>query len=325
MQKTDKKISLREKSKKLKLKRNYFNSLINIELLGEKVFNRKEVENLFTINNIDTDKRTKLETQYEYLEALLHTTTPNHTSECKSFNFNSTDRVGWMILEFDIKPNLSLNKNITYTKAYIEAEEGLEPTLIAIQEDIILVGYLFPNPPTTLDINLLDKYIYFKDVRTALTHSLEANWDVTVDKYYETKTYSNFLENTFYLSGNIFEIGMFQEMLDEYKESPMFERIIRQKKSYGGYKSGITKRAMTLDKRRELTVYAAKGRARIAKNKLKEVIRHISKTEVNPNFSIRHIVEVSKEICDKGLCHKTVAKYLKIYKKRYMRFINRIS
>ena len=280
------------------------------------------MENLFTINNIDTDKRTKLETQYEYLEALLHTTTPNHTSECKSFNFNSTDRVGWMILEFDIKPNLSLNKNITYTKAYIEAEVGLEPTLIAIQEDIILVGHLFPNPPTTLNTELLDKYIYFKDVRTALTHSLEANWDVT-DNYKEIKTYSNFLQNIFYLSGNIFEIGMFQEMLDEYKESPMFEKIILQKKAYGGYKSGISKRAMILGKRRRLTESATKGRARIAKNKLKEVIRHIIKTEKEPNFSIRYIVELSKEIFDKGLCHKTVAKYLKVYKKRYIRFINR--
>jgi len=326
MEKTDKKISLREQSEKLRSKRstiNFFNSIINISLLGEEVFNCKEVKNLFTVNEVDTDQRNKVEVQYEYLEALLHATTPNYTSDCKTFNFNSTKRVGWIILEFGIKSHLSDNENITYTREYIEVEIGLEPTLIAIQEEIILVGYLFPNPPTTLDIDLLDKYIYFKDVRTALTHSLEAHWDVTIDKYNETKTYSNFLENTFYLSGNIFEIGMFQEMLDEYKESPMFERIIRQKKSYGGYKSGITKRAMTLDKRRELTVYAAKGRARIAKNKLKEVIRHIAKTEVSPNFSIRHIVEVSKEILDKGLCHKTVAKYLKVYKKRYLRFINR--
>jgi len=326
MQKTDKKISLREKTKKLKSKRsvtNFFNSIINRAVLGEEVFNEKTVKNLFTINKIDTDQRNKVEVQYEYLEALLHTTTPNYTSECKSFNFNSTKRVGWMILEFDIKSHLSGNENITHTREYIEAEIGLEPTLIAIQENIILVGYLFPNPPTTLDLNLLDKYIYFKDVRTALTHSLEANWDVTIDKYNETKIYSNFLENAFYLSGNIFEIGMFQEMLDSYKETPMFERIIRQKQSYGGYKSGITKRAMTLDKRRELTVYAAKGRSWIAINKMKNVIRHIIKTEKEPNFSIKHIVGLSKEICDKGLCHKTVAKYLKVYKKRYVRFINR--
>ena len=197
-----------------------------------------------------------------------------------------------------------------YTREYIQAEVGLEPTLIAIQENIIIVGYLFPNPPTTINIELLDKYIYFKDVRTALTHSLEANWDVTVDKYNETKIYSNFLENTFYLSGNIFEIGMFQEMLDAYKETPMFEKIIKQKKAYGGHKAGITKRAMTLKERRELTVYATEKKTLITKDKLKKVIRHIIKRELDPNFSIRHIVDLSKEICDKGLCHKTVAKYL---------------
>ena len=75
MQKIDKKQSLREKSKKLRSKRsitNFFNSIINISLLGEEVFNSKEVKNLFTLNNIDKEERNKVETQYKYLEALLY-------------------------------------------------------------------------------------------------------------------------------------------------------------------------------------------------------------------------------------------------------------
>jgi hypothetical protein len=326
MHKIVKKLSIDEqlmKSKKEQRYLKFLNSIINIPLFGEKVFNCKESKNIFDINNILISKRSEVNIQNEYGEELLKATTPNFRTGCKTFNFNSDKRIGWIITEFDLQSNLTQKDNITYIRKHIQSRIGFEPTLVAIQEDTILVGYLFPNNPTISKKHSLDKYHYFSDVRTALTHSLKANWDVTVDTYNQTKTYSNVLENNFYLSGDIFEIGMFQEMLDDYKETPMFKKIISQKKAFGGYKAGISKRAMSSKKRRELTLSATRKRAVIAKGKLKEVIRHIIKTEKEPNFSIRHIVLVSKEIFDKGICSKTVAKYFKIYKKRYLRFINR--
>ncbi|WP_434658566.1 hypothetical protein [Sulfurimonas sp. NW9] len=314
MNTTEEKISLKQQINNLKMSKrrvtDFYNSIINISQMGKEVFNSKNVKNIFTLNHIDESIKNSADMQKEYLAVLLKAGTPNYRVDASSFQFNSKERVSWIILEFDLQTNLSENENIRYTREYIESEIGLEPTLIAIEEYYkVLVGYFFPNAPTTLQIKRLKKYNYFKDVRTALTHSLEANWDVTVDKYNETKRYSNFLDGIFYLSGNIFEIGVFQEMLNTYKDSPMFEKIIKQKKAYGGHKSGVTKRAMPLKERKKLTGQANIKRSVTAQNKLKEVLEHIVEREPNPNFSIRHIVQVSK-VLDKRMSHKTIAKYL---------------
>ncbi|WP_418641135.1 hypothetical protein [Sulfurimonas sp. ST-27] len=313
MNTTEEKISLKQQINNMKMSKrrviDFYNSIINISQMGKEVFNSKNVKNIFTLNHIDESIINSADMQKEYLAVLLKAGTPNYKVDVPNFQFNSKERVSWMILEFDIQANLSENENIRYTREYIESEIGLEPTLIAIEEYKVLACYFFPNAPTTLQIKRLKKYNYFKDVRTALTHSLEANWDLTVDKYNETKTYSNFLQNAFYLSGNIFEIGVFQEILDEYKDSPMFEKIIKQKKAYGGHKSGVTKRAMPLKERKELTAQANIKRSVTAQNKLKKVLKHIVEREPNPNFSIRHIVQVLKEL-DKRMSHKTIAKYL---------------
>jgi len=132
----------------------------------------------------------------------------------------------------------------------------------------------------------------------------------------QTKIYSNFIQNAFYLSGNIFEIGMFQDVLDKYKNSPICKKVTNLEKAYGGYKAGITKRAMPLKDRKKLTASANAIRSALSIAKLQEVIKHIIQTEDDPNFSIKHIhiVKVSKEI-GKNLSHKTVAKYQKELKR----------
>ncbi|WP_418640625.1 hypothetical protein [Sulfurimonas sp. ST-27] len=319
MNTTEEKISLKQQINNLKMSKrrvtDFYNSIINISQMGKEVFNSKNVKNIFTLNHIDESIKNSADMQKEYLAVLLKAGTPNYKVDAPNFQFNSKERVSWIILEFDVQTNLSENENIRYTREYIESEIGLEPTLIAIEEYYkVLVGYFFPNAPTTLQIKRLKKYNYFKDVRTALTHSLEANWDVTVDKYNETKRYSNFLQNAFYLSGNIFEIGVFQEMLNTYKDSPMFEKIIKQKKAYGGQKSGITKRAMTETERRSLLNSAREKRSLLSKYKFQDTIEHIRRTENIPKFTISNIVKVSKELFDRGLSHRTVAKYLKDFK-----------
>jgi hypothetical protein len=314
----EEKISLKQQISNLKIRKrcvtDFCNSIINISKMGKEVFNSKRVKNLFTLNQIDESVQNNTDIQKEYLAALLKASTPNYKIDASSFEFNSKERISWMILAFSLRTNLSANENIKYIREYIIAEIGLEPTLIAIEGEQIITGYLFPNSPTTLQVKRLRKYNYFRDTRRAVTHILEAKWNVKVENYHETKTYSNFIQNYFYLSGNIFEIGMFQAVLDEYKNSSRCKEVTKLEKAYGGYKAGITKRAMPLKDRKKLTASANATRSALSIAKLQEVIKHIIQTEDDPNFSIKHIVKVSKEI-GKNLSNKTVAKYQKELRK----------
>lgn len=189
------------------------------------------------------------------------------------------------------------------------SEVDMEPTFIAVEEQTILVGYFFPNCPTKKDSWRLKKYRYFKDVRTALTHTLEANWSVNVDNYYETKKYKNIFNSKYVLNGQIFEIGVFQDILDAYKETSMCKRIIKLKLAAAGVKSGITKREMSEEKRKLLTRSATEKNTLISKNKLEEVLLHIQKTEDKPTYSRYSIIKASKQL-KKPLSDKTVKKYL---------------
>lgn len=48
----------------------------------------------------------------------------------------------------------------------------------------------------------------------------------------------------------------------------------------------------------------------MSKVRLEETLLHIMDTEETPKFTIDNIVKTSKKIFDRGLGHKTVAKYL---------------
>ena len=289
----------------------FLNSEINIALLGEEIFNKKVSENFFDINRVSKEERFLVKVQDLYLEALLKASTPNFKIDNNTFNFNRKEKIGWVVLEFNKEDNLSNSENIEYTNAYIDATIHMEPTLIFIQEKIVYVAFFFPNYPTTDDEIRLRKYRYFKDVRKALTHTLDANWSVDKEDYYnETTSYKNIYDSEFKLYGNIFEIGSFQEMLDEYKQSSICKKIIKTKLAYGGYKSGITKRNKSEEERQKMVEAANEKKIHMSKHRLKETVIHILDTQVNQKLTIDNIVRTSKKIFDRGLGHKTVAKYL---------------
>ena len=290
----------------------YLNSNINIASLGENIFDSKMALNLFDMNRVSKKERYLRKVQNTYFEELLKASTPNFKIDSKTFHFNTENRIGWIILEFNVERNISAKKNIDYLKEYITSKINTEPTFIAIQNKLIFVGFFFPNYPTTNDKYRLKKYRYFKDVRIALTHFLEANWLVTVDNYNEVKEYENILNSQFKLYGNIFEIGVFQEMLDEYKQTSICKKVIKEKLSYGGTKSADNKRKMTLAKRKLLVEAANEKKIHMSKCRLEDTMKYILDTEINPKFTIDNIVKTSREVFyGKGLGHKTVAKYLK--------------
>lgn len=314
--------SLKEKTKNIKIDKlsKYLNSEINVPKLGEAIYGQEESLNLFDLNRISKEERNKPNTQQLYLEKLLKASTPNFKIDSKTFNFNTKDRIGWIILEFNKEnTNLSETKSIEYLNQYIMSNINIEPTLFAFEERTILVGYFFPNYPTTKDPTTKDpttkypwrlkKYRYFKDVRTALTHTLEANWSINVDNYNETKKYKNIFNSKFVLTGQIFEIGIFQDILDAYKETSTCKRITKQKQATDGVKSGITKREMSEEKRKELTRSATAKNTKMSKKKLKNVLLHVQKTQDKPTYSYYSIVKVSKQL-KKPLSERTVKKYL---------------
>lgn len=212
-------------------------------------------------------------------------------------------------VEFDTKVYTS--ENIKYINEFIKAEINVEPTLISLKNEILYVGFFFPNYPTTNDYERLKKYRYFKDVRKAITHSLEANWDVSVDNYNEIKIYPNLLDSKYLLICAIFEIGIFQNLLDTYKETDMCKIIIKKKLAYGGYKSGLAKANLSEEEKKLLTQPANEKKIFMSKVRLEETLLHIMDTEEIPKLTVGNIVTRSKEIFDRGLGHKTVAKYLK--------------
>lgn len=289
----------------------YLNSKINRVKLGDAIYDMKDPLNLFDLNRVGKEERFMKKTQESYLIELLKATTPNFKADSPTFSFNTTKTIGWVVLEFEINSKLSASKNIKYIYEYIKAEINVEPTLISLMYGTLYVTFLFPNYPTTNDYERLKKYRYFKDVRKAITHSLEANWDVTVDNYNETKIYPNLLDSKYLLIGAIFEIGIFQDLLDKYKETDMCKTIIKKKLAYGGYKSGLEKAKLPEEERKLLTQPANEKKVFMSKIRLEETLLHIIDTEENPKFTIDNIVTTSKRIFDRGLGHKTVAKYLK--------------
>ena len=311
--------SLKDMSKGLKQKKQiigHLNSIINIALLGEEVFNKKEAENIFDINKVGK-KRFSENIQELYLENLLKASTPNYSKDNETFNFNTKERVGWIVLEFGINKRFSTLENIEYIKESIYYEIQLEPTLIYVQDATTYVGFFFPNSPTTKDEDRLLKYYFFKYIRTALTHTLKARWSVELENYNEVKEYNKIYKSSYQLYGNIFELAAFKQLLNEYQNSDLCKSIILKKQSHGGKKAGITKRAKTIDERKQFVEKANKARRSTSKDKLKEVLKVMLKTQESPNFSILNIVKVSREIAnnkdmpEKGLARKTVAKYLK--------------
>ena len=113
------------------------------------------------------------------------------------------------------------------------------------------------------------------------------------------------------LIGEIFEIGIFQDLIDRYKETDMCKTIIKKKLAYGGYKSGLAKANLPEEERKLLTSSANEKKIHMSKVRLEETLLHILDTEETPKFTIDNIVKTSKKIFDRGLGHKTVAKYLK--------------
>ncbi len=306
------KLSLKDKIKKSRKPtvNKYLNSEVNMAKLRDIIFNEKEPRNMFDINGINKEERYTKDMQEQYLVSLLKSSTPNYSQNCKTFNFNRNDKVGWIVLEFNREEHLSQKDNIDFINQYIISEIKLEPTLIAVDGSILIVGFLFPNYPTTEDPLKLKKYRYFKDVRTSITHFLDSNWSVEVDNYNETKEYKNICNLNYLLTGNVFEIGIFQEVLDLYKETPTFQRIIKLKQSYGGQKSGATRKSMTITKRKQLTATANAVKVLNSKDRIKEVLIYIVETEEKPKFTIDNIVKTSKNIFEKGLSHGTVGKYV---------------
>lgn len=289
----------------------YLNSKINRAKLGDAIYDMKKPLNLFDLNGVDKEERFIENVQESYLIELLKATTPYYKENSPTFSFNSTKRIGWVILEFDVDSKLSASENIKYINEFIKAEINVEPTLISLKNEILYVGFFFPNYPTTNDYERLKKYRYFKDVRKAITHSLEANWDVSVDNYNEIKIYPNLLDSKYLLICAIFEIGIFQNLLDTYKETDMCKIIIKKKLAYGGYKSGLAKANLSEEEKKLLTQPANEKKIFMSKVRLEETLLHIMDTEEIPKLTVGNIVTRSKEIFDRGLGHKTVAKYLK--------------
>lgn len=289
----------------------FLNSKINRVKLGDAIYDMKDPLNLFDLNRVGKEERFMKKTQESYLIELLKATTPNFKEDSPTFSFNTTKTIGWVVLEFDVNSKLSTSENIKYIYEFIKAEINIEPTLICVKYDVVYVSLFFPNYPTTNDYERLKKYRYFKDVRKAITHSLEANWDVTVDNYNETKVYPNLLHSKYLLIGEIFEIGVFQDLLDKYKETDMCKTIIKKKLAYGGYKSGLEKAKLPEEERKLLTQPANEKKVFMSKIRLEETLLHIIDTEEHPKFTIDNIVTTSKKIFDRGLGHKTVSKYLK--------------
>jgi len=288
----------------------FLNSVINIKKLGEKIYDRKVAINFFTSNKINKEDRCTKELQELYLSELLKSSTPNWNENSKQFNFNTPERVGWIIVEFNIEnKNLSDIENIEYTRQFVLSKTDIEPTLVTVQNSTCLIGYCFPNASTTQDKERLTKYRYFCDVRKALMHTLEGNWSVQTDNYNETKQYDNIINSKFHLSGEVVEIGCFQNLLDTWKQTDTCKEIIRIKQAAGGAKSGITKRAMPKDKRKLLTEAACEKKMHMAQDRVEKTVKHILNTEDNPKLSIYHIVRISKQI-KQSLSERTAKKYL---------------
>jgi len=305
-------LSLKDKIKKSRTntESKFLNSVINVKKLGEKIWDKKVAINFFDTNGVNKEDRYTKEAQGLYLSELLKSSTPHWNENSKKMNFNTPERVGWIIIEFNIEnKNLSDVENIEYTRQFILSKTNIEPTLITIQNSTVLVGYFFPNASTTQDKERLTKYLYFCDVRKALMHTLEGNWSVQTDNYHETKQYDNIISSKFHLFGAVLEIGCFQELLDEHKQTDKYKAIISEKQAAGGAKSGVTKRAMPKDKRKLLTEAACKKKMHMAKNRVEKTVEHILNIEENPILSVYHIVRISKQI-KQSLSERTVAKYL---------------
>jgi len=112
----EEKISIKQQISNLKIRKrcvtDFCNSIINISKMGKDVFNSKRVKNLFILNKIDESVQNNTNIQREYLVALLKASTPNYKIDASSFEFNSKERISWMILEFALQTNLSTNENI---------------------------------------------------------------------------------------------------------------------------------------------------------------------------------------------------------------------
>jgi len=296
----------------------YVNAEINVVKLGKAIFNKKESENIFDINRVNKEERYTQDTQNLYLSNLLRASTSNFKEDTSTFRFNTETRIGWITLEFDLEyKNLSNKEQIDYINQYIIAEIGIEPTLITIEEkNIILVGYYFPNAPWCSKEIRFKKCIYFKDTRTAICHMLDTNWNINVENYNQTKAYKNILKQPFLLTGNIFEIGIFQDILDDYKTTSTFKKIINIKQSASGQKSGNIRKNMTSSKRKELVSSANEKKVANSKEKLEKTLLHIITIEDSPNYSISNIVTHSQKLFEKGLSNKTVAKYRNEIKKK---------
>lgn len=290
----------------------YVNSEINVVKLGKEIFNKKESENIFDINRVSKKERLTQNTQIRYLSSLLRASTLNFKENTPTFRFNSETRLSWITLEFDLEyKNLSDKENIDYINQYIIAEIGIEPTLITIEEDnnIIIAAYYFPNAPWCKDDIRYKKCIYFKDTRIAICHMLDTNWNINVENYNQTKEYKNILQQPFLLTGNIFEIGIFQDILDDYKTTSTFKKIIKIKQSASGQKSGNIRKNMTSAQRKELSEAANEKRRSNSKEKMEETFLHIMNNEDAPNYSTKNIIQQSKKLFEKGLSNKTVPIY----------------
>lgn len=309
--------SLKDMSKGLKHKKeisDYLNIRINIALLGQEVFNKKEAENIFDINGIGKNRYSKYE-QELYLVSLLKASTPNYTQEAERFNFNTKDRIGWIVLEFDIYERMPLSNNIKNIHEHIYAAIKIEPTLIYVQEKKIYVGFFFPNAPTTKDEDRLRKYKFFKHIRVALTHTLNALWSVEVKDYNEVKAYSNMLQSNYKLFGNIFELGAFKDLLNNYMNSSLSQKIILKKQSYAGKKSGVTKRSKSSEERQKYVQKAKESLNDTSREKLKKTLLYMLTQDESPDYRPTNIVRVSQKIfteeSQRGLARKTVVKFLK--------------
>jgi len=317
------KLSIRETLKRMRFSdKNQYSyknreKFIHSSDLEALVYKQTRVKNIFDTENISQTRRDSAFIQNKVLKQILKMTTPKYSVNCKNFKFNSKSRYGWIIAEFDVNEDLSDDENIKNIDDFILERIDMRASLIALSDDIIIVGFLFPNAPTTLEKDRLKKYNYFVDIRKALIHTINANWDVTKKNYNQLKSYKNIIDDPFYITGNVFELGMFTKVLTDYKKSARFDDIIKQQNAFGGQKAGVTKRKYQEKKRQRLTKNAIETKKKNASKKLDDTVIHILKTEKFPNLTIKHIVEVSKELFDKGLGNKTVAKYLPKIKEKY--------
>ena len=317
------KLSLRETLKRMRFsdknKYSYKNreKLIVSSDLEDLVYKQTKVKNIFDSKNISQVERDSEVMQKKILKEILKMTTPKYSVNCKNFKFNSKSRYGWIIAEFDVNEDLSDDENIKNIDDFILERIDMRASLIALSDNIIIVGFLFPNASTTLEKDRLKKYNYFVDIRKALIHTINANWDVTKKNYNQLKSYKNIIDAPFHFIGNVFELGMFTKVLTSYKISSRFNDVIKQQNAHGGKKAGVTKRKYSAKKRLELTQEAIVTKIYDSMKKLDDTIAYILKTEKSPNLTIKHIIEVSKELYDKGLGNKTVAKYLPEIKEKY--------